>query len=142
MPFSTRCMRAEDWRLCPHFPPSEFKYPEKLGFEFMLWLEEVRKRAGVPMSVSSSWRSPAYNRGVGGAKDSAHTDVPCDAIDIRMAPRPDDPNWNYSRWQIKQSAIALGCRRIGNYANGSLHLDRTEETRPAPREWHVVDNPA
>lgn len=142
MAFSTRCMRAEDWRLCPHFPPTEFKYPEKMGYEYMLWLEEVRKRAGVPMSVSSSYRSPDYNKGVGGAQDSAHTDVPCDAVDVRMAPRPDDPHWNLSRWEIKAAARDLGCVRIGNYQNGSLHLDRTEHKRPWPREWVVVDNPA
>ncbi len=31
-----------------------------------------------------------------------------------------------------------GCQRIGTYANGSLHLDRSEGKRPHPRMWRVV----
>jgi uncharacterized protein YcbK (DUF882 family) len=132
-------MQAADWAGCPHFPPTEFKNPEKMGFEFMMWLERVRVKANVPMVITSSYRSPAYNTQVGGAKDSAHTDEPCNAVDIGMRPRPgDDPNWNYSRWQIVMAARDLGCQRIGSYANGSLHIDRTEDKRPAPRMWRVV----
>lgn len=138
MSFSTRTMREEDWDDCPHFPKTEFKEPERMGYEFLMWLEKVRVKANVPMTITSSYRSVAYNTAVGGAKDSAHTDTPCNAIDIGMRPRTDDPNWNYSRWQIVMAARDLGCQRIGSYANGSLHLDRTEEKRPAPRMWRVV----
>ncbi len=142
MSFSSRVMEPADWAVCPHFPPSEFKNPEKMGYEFMVWLEKVRVKANVPMTITSSYRSPAYNKRVGGAADSAHTDNPCNAVDIGMRPRPDDPNWNLSRWLIVMAARDLGCQRIGSYANGSLHLDRTEGQRPAPRMWRVVDNPA
>lgn len=138
MSFSKRTMKPADWAECPHFPPSEFKNPEKMGYEFMVWLEKVRVKANVPMTITSSYRSPAYNASVGGAKDSAHTDTPCNAVDIGMRQRSDDPNWNFSRWQIVMAARDLGCNRIGSYANGSLHLDRTEEKRPAPRMWRVV----
>ena len=71
--------------------------------------------------------APLYGEGLG-----------LDSIDIREAKRPDDPNWNYSRFQILFSAYELGCRRFGNYANGSIHLDRTEGRRPARRMWRVV----
>lgn len=63
---------------------------------------------------------------------------PCDAVDIGMRPRDDDPNWNYSRWQIISAAMQLGCKRIGSYANGSVHLDMSHGSRPAPRMWRVV----
>lgn len=142
MPFSTRVMRPEDWARVKHFKPSEFKAPAMMGFEMMLWLDELRERAGVPIHVSSSWRSKAYNASVGGASDSAHVDRPCDAVDIEERPRPDDKHWNYSRFRIVFTAYDMGCRRFGTYANGSIHLDRTEDDRPAPRMWRVVDNPA
>lgn len=143
MPFSKRTMKPEDWGKLEHFEADQFKEPDKMGYEFMLWLDSVREAAGVPMVVTSSYRSKAYNKSVGGASDSAHVDVPCNSVDIGMRPRPSDPNWNYSRFKIIEAAMKLGCQRIGSYANGSLHLDRTEDTRPAPRMWRVVgaENP-
>lgn len=138
MSFSTRTMKPGDWPAIKHFKPTEFKNPEKMGYEFMIWLDNLRVKAGVPMTITSSYRSPAYNKSVGGAANSAHTDTPCNAVDIGMRPRPDDPNWNFSRWQIVMAARDMGCKRIGSYANGSLHLDRTEVKRPAPRMWRVV----
>lgn len=138
MSFSTRTMKPGDWQAIKNFKPSEFKNPEKMGYEFMIWLDKLRVKAGVPMTITSSYRSPAYNKSVGGANNSAHTDTPCNAVDIGMRPRPDDPNWNFTRWQIVMAARDMGCKRIGSYANGSLHLDRTEEKRPAPRMWRVV----
>jgi uncharacterized protein YcbK (DUF882 family) len=138
MSYSTRVMRPEDWAGIKHFAPDEFAHPDKMGYEFMHWLDGVRGRAGVPMFATSGYRPPARNEAVGGAKDSAHMDVPCDAVDIGMRPRADDPNWNTTRFKIIEAAIALGCQRIGTYANGSLHLDRTEHKRPAPRMWRLV----
>ena len=137
-PFSSRTMTDRDWAMVKHFAPHEFKEPSKMGFEFVMWLDRLRTQAGVPMHITSSYRSPAYNAAVGGATDSAHTDVPCNAIDIGERPRTDDPNWNYSRFVIVSTAIMMGCRRIGTYANGSLHLDMSHDTRPAPRMWRVV----
>lgn len=140
--FSTRCMTVEDWAQIKYFSMEEFKAPLKMGYEFMLWLDNVRARAGVSMTPSSSYRSPEYNKSVGGAKDSAHTDEPCDAVDFRKDPTPGDPNWNRARFAIVKAAIALGCTRIGFYPNGSLHLDRTESTRPSHCLWNAVDNKA
>lgn len=138
MRFSSRTMIATDWRRIRNFRPEEFKEPEKMGLEFVLWLDLVREEAAVPMRITSSYRSPAYNAAVGGASNSAHTDVPCNAVDIGMSPRANDPNWNHTRYQIVSVAMRRGCKRIGTYQNGSLHLDRSEDTRPAPRMWRVV----
>lgn len=137
-PFSSRTMKPEDWNEIENFNADEFKYPDKMGYEFIKWLDQVRTLAAVPMTITSSHRPADYNRSIGGAPDSSHVDVPCNAVDIGMRPRPSDPNWNFTRWKIKQAAIALGCVRIGNYQNGSLHLDRTEDQRPSPREWVTV----
>lgn len=138
MSFSSRTMTAGDWLRVKYFKPNEFKNPEKMGYEFILWLDQLRAKCAVPMTITSSYRSPAYNKSVGGASDSAHTDTPCNAVDIGMRPRPSDPNWNYTRWQIVHTAMEMGCKRIGSYQNGSLHLDRSEDKRPAPRMWRVV----
>ncbi|HXG69472.1 MAG TPA: D-Ala-D-Ala carboxypeptidase family metallohydrolase [Gemmatimonadaceae bacterium] len=140
--FSSRTMRMSDWPTIRHFGVAEFKAPEMMGYEFMLWLDKVRFEAQVEMPISSSYRSPSYNKSVGGAADSSHTDDICNAVDIARTPSTNDPNWNYSRWKIIEAAIRLGCRRIGLYPSGSLHLDRTEDVRPAPRLWVKVDNPA
>jgi len=142
MPFSTRTMRTEDWAQSKHFTRDAFRHPDKMGYEFVMWLNEVRTRAGVPMSIVSDYRDPVRNKKVGGAADSAHTDVPCEAVDIRKKPTPGDPNWNHGRWRIMRAAMELGCQRIGLYPSGSLHLDRTEDRRAAPRLWVAVDNPA
>ena len=137
-PFSSRCMTLDDWRALKYFTRGEFSAPDKMGLEFMLWLDELRRAAGVPMHITSSYRDPAHNERVGGAGDSAHCDVPCNAVDIGERPSAIDPNWNYSRFRIVSLALAMGCQRIGTYANGSLHLDMTHATRPAPRMWRVV----
>ena len=142
MAFSTRTMTTVDWARITHFKPFEFKSPDKMGYEFMVWLDGVREQAGIGMTITSSYRSPAYNASVGGAQDSAHTDVPCDAVDIGKEPTPADPNWNHARFKILAAALKAGCVRIGFYPNGSLHLDRTEDQRPAPRLWNAVDNKA
>ena len=138
MTFSSRTMRIDDWKVLKNFSPSEFKQPDKMGYEFMLWLDRLRTEVGMPMVITSSYRSPAYNREVGGASDSAHTDTPCNAVDIGERPRDNDPNWNRTRFAIVSTALRLGCSRIGTYANGSLHLDRTEDSRPNERMWRVV----
>ena len=138
MPFSTRVMRAEDWKEIKWFKPNEFKHPELLGYEFLQWLDKLREQAGVPIHITSSYRSKTYNAAVGGASDSAHVDIPCSAVDIGERPRPDDPSWNYSRWMIISTAIMMGCKRIGQYQDGSIHLDMSHDTRPAPRMWRVV----
>jgi hypothetical protein len=134
MPFSTRCMRPEDWAELKHFTPAEFTKPLVLGYEFMKWLDEVREAAGVVMLVSSSYRTPEHNAAVGGAGDSAHTEIPCDAVDIRKNPKT-AVTWNHDRFRIVRAAIAHGCQRIGIYQDDSIHLDRTEDVRPAPRLW-------
>lgn len=140
--FSSRVMRPEDWPGLRHFKAREFSFPGRMGYEFMLWIDNVREMAGVPMIASSGYRSPERNITVGGAEDSAHTDKICNAIDIKRVPRDDDPNWNFSRYRILSAAQAMDCVRIGLYANGSMHFDRTEDVRPSPRIWVVVDNPA
>lgn len=135
--FSNRAMTNADWeKMKPYFTKKEFKNPERMGYEFMQELLAVRKRAGCAMIVSSSYRDPAYNKRVRGAKDSAHTDWPlCNAVDIR-------PRNSLERFAIVRAAILEGFVRIGIYKDGSLHLDKTEDVRPGNVLWTIVSNPA
>lgn len=141
-------MTDSQWAQIKHFQASEFhsggqSVASLMDFQFMLKLDRIRERAGVPMVITSSHRSPAHNKAVGGAKDSAHEDVPCKAVDIGRRPSASDPNWNYARWKIVEAAIHEGITRIGIYpGDGSLHLDDTADRRPSPRIWIQVDNPA
>ena len=137
MPFSTRCMRPNDWAEIKHFTAKEFKQPLLMGYEFLKWLDAVREAADVPMLVSSSYRSDKYNDMVGGASNSAHEDIPCSSVDIRRNPKA-LLGWNHARMQIVSAAIRLGCRRVGIYQDDSIHLDMTHDTRPAPRLWIKV----
>lgn len=139
MPYSTRTMTDEDWqKLKPFFAKSEFLYPDKMGYEFMLLLLEIRKRANVVMKISSSHRNKEHNKKVGGAPDSAHTDEICEAVDIKQHKTAADPNWNYARYQIMEAFFHFNVGRIGLYPNGSLHFDKTEDKRPSPRLWVKV----
>src|SRR6266487_1401444 len=140
MNFSTRCMQADDWTKISSFSLHEFSHPSFMGFEFMQWLDTLRNKCGMPFWITSSYRTIEHNQLVGGADDSAHCDVPCNAVDIGESPRVSDPNWYHSRFLIVSNALASGCSRIGLYANGSIHLDMTADRRPGERIWRVVGN--
>lgn len=140
--FSTRCMTIADWSSIRHFRPVEFARPDLMGYEFMLWLDNVREHAGVAFVVDSSFRTREHNAQVGGAQDSAHLDIPCDAVDISFRTSPVDPHGHYARFMAVGTAIHFDCSRVGVYPDGSIHLDRTEMRRAAPRLWPKVDNPA
>ena len=132
MPFSSRPMRAEDWKSIKHFKPTDrgFRAPERMGYEFMLWLDKVRERAGVPMYVRSTVRDAAQNAAAGGASKSAHMDALCEAADF-AGEEEGSPMPGKHRLAIVKAALELGCTRIGVDENGSVHLDRTEDRRPS-----------
>lgn len=142
MEFSTRTMTAKDWNEITFFKPSEFNHPEKLGYEFVKWLDKLRRHAKVSITPGGDWRDEKRNIEVGGSKDSAHTDEICNALDIKVKPTPSDPNWSKARFAIIKTALDLGCRRIGMYSDGRLHLDMTHDKRAADVIWIAVTNPA
>ncbi len=137
MSFSSRTMQENDWESLKYFKKSEFAYPENMGYEFMMWLDRLRDIAGVQMNVSSSFRTPEHNQRVKGASNSAHCLIPCEAVDIRKHIKDNDKHWNYARFRIVKIALEMGCRRLGIYLNGSLHIDRSEQ-HPNDRIWIQV----
>jgi len=77
-------------------------------------LQALRDRLGVPMIVNSAYRSPAYNRQVGGAKHSMHLQGA--AFDISMA--------NHDPVSFEAAARETGFTGFGFYPRQNfMHID-------------------
>ncbi len=81
--------------------------------EFLLRLDNARKRAGVPFVINSAYRCEAHNKAVVGVKDSAHTKGL--AVDI-LAPTP------RIRFRILKALLNEGFERVGIYPT-FIHVD-------------------
>jgi uncharacterized protein YcbK (DUF882 family) len=80
-----------DAQISKNFRLSEFR-PGRHSYEYIrlspalvLALEEIRTRAGRPVTVTSGYRPPDYNREVGGVSNSCHidglaADIYCDGL--------------------------------------------------------------
>ena len=113
----------EFWRW-PNFSPSEMAcrdgslmiHPASLDK-----LQRLRTRLAAPLVVNSAYRSPSYNKRVGGAAGSLH--LAARAYDISMAGH--DPH------EFEAAARACGFAGFGFYPDQNfMHID----TGPA-REW-------
>jgi zinc D-Ala-D-Ala carboxypeptidase len=77
-------------------------------------LQALRDKLGVPLIVNSAYRSPAYNRKVGGAKQSTHLQGA--AFDISMA--------NHDPESFQAAARAVGFTGFGFYPRQNfMHVD-------------------
>jgi len=77
-------------------------------------LQALRKKLGVPLIVHSAYRSPEYNRRVGGAKHSMHLQGA--AFDISMA--------NHDPESFETAARAVGFTGFGFYPRQNfMHID-------------------
>ena len=110
-----------------YFNKSEFNDFDKMDKGFIDFLEELRERYGKPIQINSSYRDRNHNERVGGVSDSAHTEIPCKAADIRCGKSED-------RFELVRIALSMGCERIG-IGETFIHLDLSSE-RPSPRMWH------
>lgn len=107
------------WSELRHFKPAEFgaEY-ERMDEDLLRRLDRVRELAGVPMVVSSAWRSippgkpPEHGRGKA-------VDISCTSSRARMA--------------LVRAAIEVGFRRIGVY-DRHLHFG-VDDTLPQDVMW-------
>jgi uncharacterized protein YcbK (DUF882 family) len=67
---------------------------------------EIRQRLGVGVVILSGYRSPAYNRAIGGAKFSRHME--CDALDLAAPKVP----------ITRLRAVAKEVRKAGWFTGG------------------------
>lgn len=116
---------VSDWRW-PSFSPREMASKREgelmLDYDAMDKLQALRDRLGVPMIVTSAYRSKAHNKAVGGASRSKHMEGI--AFDIRME--------NHDPHEFEAAARAVGFTAFGYYPHkGFMHID----TRPGGAQW-------
>lgn len=99
---------------------------EKMDENFLLFLDELREAYGKPIKINSSYRNANRNEIAGGVSNSAHTEIPCKAVDIHCPSSSE-------RFKLVTLALELGCIRIG-IGETFIHLDFSAE-RPNPRMW-------
>ena len=94
----------------------------KIDRKLVETLQKLRDRLGKPIIITSSYRTPAHNKKVGGATNSQH--IHGTAADIKvngMTPR-----------QLLPHAEAVGFTGIGLYT-GHLHVD----VRKGKARWGI-----
>ena len=101
---------------------------EQMADRFLSIMDEVRERAGIPLVVTSAYRSREWEREHKRTGNSAHPRGV--AMDIRC-------NTSNNRWRISRAALAVGIRRIGIGKN-YLHLD-CDDSLPQNVIWHYYD---
>jgi hypothetical protein len=110
-----------------YFQPHEFRNPYEMDVEFLRLLYKIRKRAGVPIRITSDARDP---EGDIGADKSAHKKRPCRAIDCKVIN-------SYERWRLVWASVLEGVVRLGVYGDKPiLHIDaETHTDNPSERIW-------
>ncbi len=135
--------------LTPHFKLSEFTHSntaQKLGLDntptaaalvnlprTAQMLESVRAHLGVPITITSGYRSPALNRAVGGVTSSDHAQGM--AADV-VAPKHGTP---YELAKALAPHIdALGIGQIIYEVSGSTHWVHLSARVPEKRSNRVI----
>lgn len=109
-----------------YFSKEEFDNYDNMDTEFLLWLDDVRDMYGKAIRINSSYRDPNHNETVGGVKASAHTEIPCKAVDIHI-------DGSQDRFVLIGIAISMGCPRIG-VGETFVHLDFSKD-KPQNVMW-------
>ena len=102
------------WDELDYFTPDEFDYPDEMNEEFLLVLDLVRERAGVPFVITSDYR-PGDPRAHGHGL----------AVDIADDQGHDGISSTF-RFKVVRAALQMGVRRIGVY-DKHVHLDCWED---------------
>lgn len=108
-----------------YFSESEFKRASPacslsdMSDGFMIGLDNLRERCGIPLVISSAYRSVDHELSRGRSGSSSH----CKgiAVDIRC-------NTSQNRFKILHAALELGFKRIGIHKN-FIHID-ADYTKP------------
>ena len=98
----------------------------KMDINLLMLVDNMRHRSGIPYKITSAYRTPEYNKKIGGVKYSAH--LLGKAVDISA---PDSK----TKYSIIEAALHFGIERIG-VASNFIHIDLQEETeKPTKVIW-------
>lgn len=122
-----------EWkRRWPNFRPSEFACrgsglvpTAKQFFDSLDCLQALRRAHGKPLFINSAYRSPKYNKSIGGASRSQH---PLGrAFDVSIG--------NLDPFAFEELAISYGFQGIGRYKT-FIHIDtREQKARWTSGQW-------
>ena len=109
-----------------YFKLSEFESPDlpnvnNMCPKFLKKLDKARAIAGIPFFITSGYRSPQHNLDVGGVQDSAHTLIPCKAVDIAC-------DNSINRQKIIRALAEVGLTRRLGIAKSFIHTDDSQKT--------------
>lgn len=117
-----------------YFSPSEFTkcVPScsinDMDKGFLLLLDKVREKAGIPLVINSAYRSVAYDKSKGRSGNSSHCKGM--AVDIRC-------NTSSNRLKIIRACLECGINRIGIGSN-FIHID-IDKSLPQNVMWHYYN---
>ena len=88
---------------------------DKMDSTFLFMLDDLRGRVGTPLKINSSYRSPSYNKSIGGASKSMH--LTGRAVDIQCTS-------GVLRARIIYEALNMGM--TCGVAKGFVHVDNRD----------------
>lgn len=114
--------------MAKYFKPEEFRRCtpacsiDDMDATFLNRLDELREKAGIPLIISSAFRTKDYEKSKGRSGTSSHCEGK--AVDIICGS-------SQNRYKIVKAAIECGFTRIG-IAKTYIHVDACDDTH-APR---------
>lgn len=144
----TKQLTAATIKISDHFTLREFRSPDsdivKYDTDILAMLEKIRAHFGGPITITSGYRTPAYNKRVGGSTNSAHMDGR--AADFKVKDK--DGNAVSSK-DVCMFLDEIGWSKKGGigYINTATHFDtkfigsRIDETRVGTTTRYYVVKP-
>lgn len=115
-----------------YFTYEEFDQPgipgsgkEKMDTRLIMILDNMRHRSQIPYKINSGFRTEAYNKKIGGVKNSSH--IKGKAADISAAD-------SKTKFSIIEAALHFGIQRIGVGTN-FIHIDIDDKDKTAKVCW-------
>jgi len=97
---------------------------------FMLKLEELRKKYNTPMIITSGYRHPAHNVAIGGSRYSAH--IKGRAVDVQVVGKD---ALRLVRLALECGMTGIGVAQRGPHEKRFIHIDDLENSQQSPRHW-------
>ena len=136
-----------------YFKRNEFDHFDDMELEFLMFLDAVRHKAGVPFYLTSDGRDPVRNAAVGGSPHSLHLydraqEMKACAVDwATPGSRARDAQRYYAElWQIIQAVVAVAEHEerfvqlevVKGKTDWHLHLGLYRDGHPGPSKLVIA----